>query len=115
MALERLQARATARIPYLDCAVVRRRRQPCRVVREGDRGDVTAMALERLQARATARIPYLDCAVVRRRRQPCRVVREGDWATTLLWPSSVCRHAPLLASHILTVRSSDADASRVES
>jgi hypothetical protein len=28
---------------------------------------------------------------------------------------SVCRHAPLLASHILTVLSLDAEASRVES
>src|SRR5271156_2030833 len=50
MALERLQALATACIPDLDRAVVRRRREPCRVVREGDRVDRTAMALERLQA-----------------------------------------------------------------
>ena len=35
--------------------------------------------------------------------------------TQSLWPSSVCRHAPLLASQILTVLSSDADASRAES
>ena len=34
--------------------------------------------------------------------------------TDLLWPSSVCRHAPLIASQILIVRSYDADASRVE-
>src|SRR5436305_14726546 len=32
-----------------------------------------------------------------------------------LWPSSVWRQSPLLASQIFTVRSSDADASRVES
>jgi hypothetical protein len=36
-------------------------------------------------------------------------------ATEPLWPSSVCRQAPLLASQIFTVRSTDADASRVES
>jgi hypothetical protein len=35
--------------------------------------------------------------------------------TVLLWPSSVCRHAPLLASQILTVLSPDADASLAES
>ena len=31
MALERLQARATACVPDLDRPVVRRRREPCRV------------------------------------------------------------------------------------
>jgi hypothetical protein len=36
-------------------------------------------------------------------------------ASVSLWPSSVCRHAPLLASQILTVLSQDADASRVKS
>ena len=60
MALERLQALAAARVPDLDRPVVRRRRQPCRVVREGDRRDPIAMALERLQALAAARIPDLD-------------------------------------------------------
>jgi hypothetical protein len=35
--------------------------------------------------------------------------------TASLWPVYVHRHAPLLASHILTVLSWDADASRVES
>jgi len=65
MALERLQARAAACIPDLDRAVVRCRSQPRRVVREGHRGDITAMALERLQARAAACIPDLDRAVVR--------------------------------------------------
>ena len=35
--------------------------------------------------------------------------------TELLWPPSVCKHAPLLASQILTVLSPDAEASRVES
>ena len=77
MTLERLQALATARIPDLDCAVVRRRRQPCRVGREGHRVDRITMALERLQVLATTRIPDLDRLVARRRRQPCRVGREG--------------------------------------
>jgi hypothetical protein len=35
MALERLKARAAARIPDLDGAIVGRRGQPGRVVREG--------------------------------------------------------------------------------
>jgi len=35
LALERLQARAAVSIPDLDGLVMRRRRQPCRVVREG--------------------------------------------------------------------------------
>ena len=35
--------------------------------------------------------------------------------TPSLWPSSVCRHSPLLASQTLTVLSPDADASRAES
>lgn len=34
--------------------------------------------------------------------------------TRLLWPSSVCRQAPLLTSHILTVWSTDADARHIE-
>jgi hypothetical protein len=63
MALERLQARAAGRVPDLDSAVPRRGRQPGRVVREGHRGDLTAMALERLQARAAGRVPDLDSAV----------------------------------------------------
>src|SRR2546423_411835 len=45
-----MQALATACIPDLDCAVVRCRCESCRVVREGDRLDRTAVALERLQA-----------------------------------------------------------------
>jgi hypothetical protein len=53
-ALERLQARAAAGVPDLDGPVVRRRRQPGRVVREGHGVDRTAMALERLHARAAA-------------------------------------------------------------
>jgi hypothetical protein len=77
MALERLQARAAARVPDLDGPVPGRRRQPGRVVREGYRPDKMAMALERLQARAAARVPDLDGPVVGRRRQPGRVVREG--------------------------------------
>jgi len=52
MAHECLQARAATRIPDLDGAVARRRRQPGGVVREGHRADITDMALERLQARA---------------------------------------------------------------
>ena len=48
--LERLQAGPAAGVPDLDRAVVRRRRQPGRVVREGDRPDRIAVALERLQA-----------------------------------------------------------------
>jgi hypothetical protein len=39
MALGRPQALATACIPDLDRVVIRRRREPCRVVREGDRPD----------------------------------------------------------------------------
>ena len=35
VALEHLQARAAVSIPDLDGLVMRRRRQPCRVVREG--------------------------------------------------------------------------------
>jgi hypothetical protein len=62
--IERVQTRAAARIPHLDGLVVGRRGQPGRVVREGHRGDITAMALERLQTRAAARIPDLDGAVV---------------------------------------------------
>jgi hypothetical protein len=52
MVLECLQACAAVSIPDLDGPVIRRRRQPCRVVREGHGLDTTAMALERLQARA---------------------------------------------------------------
>jgi len=77
MALERLQARATADIPDLDRVVERRRRQLRRIVREGYRVNRTAMALERLQARAAADIPDLDRVVVRRRCQLRRIVREG--------------------------------------
>jgi hypothetical protein len=50
MALKRLQARAAMSILDLDGPVVRRRRQPRRVVREGYGGDIVAIALERLQA-----------------------------------------------------------------
>lgn len=39
MALERLQGLTTVGVPDLDCTVVRRRREPGRVVREGDRAD----------------------------------------------------------------------------
>jgi hypothetical protein len=74
--VERVQTRASARIPHLDGPVPGRRGQPRRVVREGHRPDYTAMALERVQTRAGARIPYLDGPVVGRRRQPHRVVRE---------------------------------------
>jgi hypothetical protein len=70
MALERLQAHATAGVPDLNGPVVGRRRQPGRVVREGHREDLTAMALKRLQARAAAGVPDLDGPVVGRRRQP---------------------------------------------
>ncbi|KAK3216193.1 hypothetical protein GRF29_8g2546179 [Pseudopithomyces chartarum] len=77
MALERLQARAAARIPDLDRPVVRCRGEPRRVVGEGHRVDGTAMAPERLQARAAARIPDLDRPVVRCRGEPRRVVGEG--------------------------------------
>jgi hypothetical protein len=45
------------------------------------------------------------------------VAKSGEKATrltSLLWPSSVCRHTPLLASQILTVLSSDVDASLAE-
>lgn len=78
MALEGLQACIAARIPDFDCAVIRRRRQLGRVVREGDWSDSTAMALEGVPARAAARIPDLDRLVIRRRRQLGRVMREGD-------------------------------------
>ena len=54
MILDRLQARAAVSIPDLDGAVVRRRRQPGRVVREGYGPDPIAMALERLQTRTPA-------------------------------------------------------------
>jgi hypothetical protein len=75
--LERLQARTAASIPDPNGAVVGRRRQPRRVVREGYRADPTAMALERLQARTAAGIPDPNGAIAGRRRQPRRVVREG--------------------------------------
>src|SRR5438477_610168 len=78
MALERLQALATARIPDLDRAVIRRRREPCRIMGEDDAVSHKAMAIERLLALSTARIRDLDRAVVRRRCEPCRVVGEGD-------------------------------------
>jgi hypothetical protein len=74
---KRLQAGAAARIPDLNRLVGRRRREPCRVVREGHGPDLTAMPLERRQAGAAARIPDLNRLVGRRRREPCRVVGEG--------------------------------------
>src|SRR5438270_302320 len=89
MALERLEALATARIPDLDRPDVGSPPQRGRVAGEGHRPDVTSMALERLEALATARILDLDCPVaaarvpcldrpvVRRRRQPRRIVGEG--------------------------------------
>ena len=77
MALERLQTRATARIPDLDSPIIRYRHQPRRVVREGHCVDVIAMALEHLETRAAARIPDLDGPVIGRGRQSRRVVREG--------------------------------------
>ena len=46
MALERLQARAAAGVPDLDGAVVRPRRQPGRVVREGHRVDAIVSSVE---------------------------------------------------------------------
>ena len=49
--VERLQTRAAARIPHLDGPVVRRQRQPGRVVREGHQANPITMALERLQTR----------------------------------------------------------------
>ena len=52
MAVERLEAFPRLRIPDLDGAVVRRRRDMIVVVREGDRPDRAAMALERLEAAA---------------------------------------------------------------
>ena len=74
MPLKRLEAVAAARIPDLDRAVARRRREPGRVVREGDRQDGVAVPLENLEAVAAARIPDLNRSVVRRRREPGRVV-----------------------------------------
>ena len=50
MALERLQAGATAGVPDLDRVVVRARRQPAPVLREHYRADRRAVAFERLQA-----------------------------------------------------------------
>src|SRR5438552_16162816 len=76
MALKRLEARAAAGVPDLDRAVVRRRREPGRVVREGHRRDGAAVALERLQARAAASAPVLDRTDVRRRRVPSPPVDE---------------------------------------
>jgi hypothetical protein len=59
------------------------------------------MALEGVQA-----CPVASCA------ESCEKVTE---LTKSLCPSSVCKHAPLLASQILTVLSSDPDASCAES
>jgi hypothetical protein len=42
-------------------------------------------------------------------------VESKDKRRRVLITLSVCRHAPLFVSHILTVLSLDADASRVES
>jgi hypothetical protein len=53
----------------------------------------------------------MDLIAVRRR----ELLRSNDKRKRPLPTSSVCTHAPLLASQILTVLSSDADASRVES
>jgi hypothetical protein len=65
MALERLQARAAAGVPDLDGAIVRRRRQPGRVVREGHRLDDIAMALECLQTRAPGIVhSWYDCHII---------------------------------------------------
>ena len=48
--MKRLQALAAAGIPDLDRVIVRRRREPARVAREGYGRNSTAVALERLQA-----------------------------------------------------------------
>ena len=61
---ERLQALAAVCVLDLDRAVIRRRRQPRRVVGEGHRVDGTAVALERLQALAAVCVLDLDRAVV---------------------------------------------------
>ena len=61
------------------------------------------MALERLQAGAAAGVPDLDGLIAGPR---CYCLPSCEKATELtesLWPSSVCRQAPLLASQILTV------------
>ena len=50
MALERLEALATACIPDFDRLVGGRGREPGRVVGEGDRVNAMAMALKRLEA-----------------------------------------------------------------
>ena len=77
-AVERLQTLARRRVPDLDGAIVRSRRELPRVVREHDRRDPIAMALERLQTLARRRVPDLDGAIVRSRRELPRVVREHD-------------------------------------
>src|SRR2546421_12856005 len=79
MALERLQALATACIPDLDRAIDRRRREPCRVMRKGDRPDPTAMALERLQARITfisyTRLYHVPLWLLLLEQNPCQAAR----------------------------------------
>jgi len=80
MAFERPKAVTAARVPELDRAVERPRREPGRVVGEGHRVYRTAMALERPKAVAAARVPNLDRAVVRPRCEPGRVVGEGHRA-----------------------------------
>src|SRR5256885_1767363 len=73
MALERLQARAAARIPDLD-GVLRRRRYQLRGVGRGDEGGGAARVVVRLLAGAAASIKEQDGLLVRR---PLALVREA--------------------------------------
>ena len=110
MALERLQSGARRRVPEPYCAVVRCRRYRLAVRREGYSVNVTRVALERLQGGARRRVPEPYRRVVRCRRHRLAVRREGYSADVSVWPSSVCRAAPVAASQSRTVLSPDADA-----
>lgn len=57
MALERLNALAAVRVPYLDRAVPGGGRQPGRVMGEGYREDPAAVALECLNALTATHVP----------------------------------------------------------
>ena len=70
---------------------------------------------ESLQAFATARMPDLGYAVARRRRQTGRVARDGYRPNPTAMALSPLLPLPLNTPQILTMRSPDADARRVES